>query len=150
MAISREAIYAALFARLKAQVGLCKTFSRKWLHAQEGGNEQQPALLCLEGNELPRDEPPRPPVWTLEATVVVYARTNDVATPGTVLSNILDQIEAALEFQAADGVNFFTEVHTMFGIRGVQRAWIAGQVQKEDGAETGGQGWITLPIHILV
>jgi hypothetical protein len=101
MAISREPIYAALFARLQSKVTLCKTFARKWIEPQQIGQDQQPALLCLEGKQTPNDRSPLPPIWTLEATIVVYARTNDTATPGTILSNILDQIESALEIQPA-------------------------------------------------
>ena len=148
MPISRDAIYAALFARLQAKVTLCKTFSRKWLEAMQIGVEQQPALLCLEGHETPRDDPILPPIWTLEAAVVVYARTNDTPTPGTVLSNILDQIEGALERQNTEG-GMPSHFQTTLGLQGVQRAWIAGSVDKEDGAVTGGQGWILVPIHIL-
>jgi hypothetical protein len=103
MAISRETIYAALATRMQAKVTLCKTFARKWVEAQQAGADQQPMLLCLEGDESPRDEPPLPPIWLLSVDVVVYARTNDSATPGTVLSNILDQIESALEPQPTEG-----------------------------------------------
>src|SRR4051812_15108136 len=97
MAIARETIYAALATRLQSKVTLCKSVSRKWVEAQHAGADQQAMLLCLEGDEAPRDEPPLPPIWLLSVDVVVYARTNDSATPGTVLSSILDQIESALE-----------------------------------------------------
>lgn len=147
--ISREPIYAGLFSRLQTQVTLCKTFSRKWIAAQEIGIEQQPALLCLEGSELPHTEPRLPTIWTLEAVVVVYVRTNDTATPGTILSNVLDQIEGALEMQSSES-RLVNGWQTTLGIQGVQRAFIGGAVAKEDGALTGGQGWMTLPIHILV
>jgi hypothetical protein len=150
MAISRETIYAALFARLQTKVTLCKTFKRKWVAAQGIGADQQPALLCLEGHESPKAEPALAPIWTLEVAVVVYARTNDTDTPGTILSNILDQIETALELQNNEGQRFTNWNTTLGGLQGVQRAWIAGAVEKEDGMLTGGQGWMTLPVHILV
>jgi hypothetical protein len=149
MAINREAIYAALYARLQAKVTLCKTFSRKWIEPQQIGQDQQPALLCLEGKQTPNDRSPLPPIWTLEAMIVVYARTNDTATPGTILSNILDQIESALEIQPAEGAVFFRSIHTTLGLSTVQKVWIASEVEPEDGAMSGGQGWFTVPVHIL-
>ena len=148
MPLARETIYAALFARLQARVTLCTTFSRKWLSADKVGIDQQPALLCLEGDEIPRDDPTLPPVWTLEAQIVVYARTNDTPTPGKVLSNILDQIEGALERDNESVIS--AHFNTSLGLPlTVERAWIAGPVEKEDGALTNGQGWISVPIHIL-
>ncbi len=151
MPLSRDAIAAALFTRLSSKVTLCKTFSRKWLEAQQVPIEQQPALLCLEGSETPHemhDDQELPPVWTLEFAVVVYARTNDTPIPGKVLSDILDQIEGALERSNTEG-GMPGRYHTTLGIQNVQRVWIAGAVQKEDGMETGGQAWMSLPIHIL-
>lgn len=149
MAIVRDTVYAALYARLKAQVTLCRVFSRKWVDAQNA--DTQPMMLVLEGNETPSDQPPAHPVWTLHAVVIVYVRTNELDAPGAALSAIIDQVESALEMQAGDSfTTMFTEVHSNLGVQGVQRAFISGEVSKEDGSLTQGQGLIEIPISIIV
>lgn len=144
--IAGETIYAALFARLQSLVPLCNRFERKWLEAQQIEPEQQPALLCLEGDEMASDDVTAPTTYVLEAVIVVYARTNDSATPGTVLSNILDQIRAALEPQPAEG-GIGYRVHTTLGGL-VDSAAIVGHIEKEDGSMTAGQGWLSLTVRI--
>jgi hypothetical protein len=148
MPISRDTITTALYDRLQSKVTLCNTFARKWIAAQDIGTDQQPALLLLEGDESSSADPMEPPLWTMEFAVVVYVRTNDVDSPGAKLSNIIDQIEGALERQTGESV-LNTHYNTSLGIpKQVQRAWIAGPIEKEDGSNTGGQGWISLTIHV--
>lgn len=146
--ISGETIYAALFERLKATVTLCKRFERKWFEPGQIDAEHQPALLCLEDNEVASDNVAAPTSYILEAVVIVYVRTNDTAVPGTAISNILDQVKAALEPQSPD---------TMLGLRPhtnlgglVDTAAIVGPIEKEDGTLTGGQGWISLTVRMVV
>lgn len=144
--IAGESIYAALFARLRSSVTLCKRYERKWFEPQQIDPDHQPALLCLEGHEVASNDGALPTSYVLEAAIVVYARTNDTDTPGTVLSNILDQIKAAFEPQGTDGW-IGVKAHTTLGGL-VDSAAIVGPIEKEDGALTGGQGWISLTVRI--
>lgn len=145
--ISGETIYAALFARLQSQVTLCKRFERKWFEPAQIDADHQPALLCLEGNEIASDDVSVPTSYILEADIIVYARTNDSSTPGTVLSLILDQIKAALQPQGSEGV-IALDAHTSLGGI-VDSAAIVGTIEKEDGTLTGGQGWLSAAVRIV-
>lgn len=145
--ISGESIYSALFERLKATVTLCRRFERKYVEAQQFDPDQQPALLCLEDDEAASDDDTTPTAYVMGAVVIVYVRTNDTAVPGTAISNILDQIKAALQPQVGDAM-LGLAAHTNLGGL-VESAAIVGQIDKEDGTLTGGQGWISLSVRIV-
>src|SRR4051812_12991608 len=87
-----------------------------------------------------------PTSYVMAAVIVVYLRTNDTATPGTAISIILDQIKAALEPQAGEARTGI-RAHTSLGGL-VDGAAIVGQIEKEDGSLTSGQGWISLTVRI--
>jgi hypothetical protein len=160
MAIIREDIYQALFARIQSKVGAAaKTYLREYREADEVEPLAQPAVLVLATHQEPENSPGRPTKWTLHATVFVYAyRTTssaDATPPETVLHNIVDAVESALEFNyasaaeragLADPADHF--VTTLGGK--VERAWIGGAVEMYAGpAENGVQMIAVVPIEML-
>ena len=101
---SREAIYAALFARLQtinsnlvAGASAIQTFSRRFVPASRV--DLQPALLMLEtGEDYEHPAFGVPPKVTLTAQVLIYTRdgTDPNAVTATGLNRILDSLDAAL------------------------------------------------------
>lgn len=151
MAISREAIYAALMARMQAKVPGIVTFSRKLVDYDQVDATQQPALLVIEGDQNGMASSPSLPMkWTLGAHLILYVRTAESATPATPLLNVLDAIEAALERQPGEGNAFSADDQRYTTLGGlVRHARIAGAVQVQPGAE-GEQGIAIVPIEMLV
>jgi hypothetical protein len=106
MALDREQLFVALFARLQtALAGTVKSFSRRWTSWDDQNPANQPALLLLKGPEhARRDHMGTPIVWTLGAEIWVWAQDDGSAEaiPSTLLNQILTAIEAALEISPAE------------------------------------------------
>lgn len=101
MAVDRAAAYAALAARLQAEVRpLLASDVRRKLPDQIDA-VQQPALAVIAESETPANDGPLPALWTLNAVVVIYARCDgyDTSTAEGALADIVRSVEAALERQ---------------------------------------------------
>lgn len=107
MALNREVIFAALFARLQTALsGTIKNFSRAFVSWDDTPPAVQPALLLLKGEERTkqRERVNTPKIWMLAAEIWVYVQddgTNE-AVPSIQINNIIQLIEAALEMQPTE------------------------------------------------
>jgi len=158
MAAQREAIFAALFARLQARVTGVKVFSRKLTSFDDVAAADQPAVFLVKGNEDPTPKQGFLPLWKLHADIVVFCR-NDAspdAPPSVQLNDLLTDIEAALERQPSEGPIADapfpnTPGGSSFGtsLGGLcSHCWIAGTVEVGEGA-IGDQAIAIIPIEIL-
>lgn len=112
MAVNREAIFAALFARLAgladpALAGglLFRYATRIYEGWDETAPSQKPALQLRKGPETPTPRRGLPSLWTLSAGVIVYATADDAreVPASTQLNQLLTAIEGALERKPTDG-----------------------------------------------
>ncbi len=105
MALNRERIFTALFARL-ASVTDWKFSSRINMGQAEAFAVQQPALFLLKGNEAQVQEERNvglPMLWKLTALVTILCRNEDPnAAPSIQLNQLIQAVEAALELQPGE------------------------------------------------
>lgn len=158
MALDREAIFVALFARLGAIAGIVYA-SRIWqgFDAAES-NTEQPALFLIKGDETKTQMRGMPPTWTLKAHVLLVVRTvesDPTISPSTLLNQFLTLIEAALERQPGEGPatspQLMPNPDLMFGttLGGLcTSCMITGDIVTDDGA-MGNQGMAVVPIAIV-
>lgn len=138
--INREAIYAALFAKLATAASFVTT-SRRLKHWNDVPIEQQPALFQAQRNEVAVTTHGQPTKWTLNLDVYVYVRTDGEQTPAPLLNPLLDAIEAALAPNA---------VETVLSLGGlVHHCRIEGAIETDEGT-LGDQAVAIIPVTILV
>lgn len=105
-AIQREAIFAALFARVAAISGIAYS-SRIWKGVDQVPDVQQPCAFLFKGNErILRHDRGMPPTWELEAVVVLGCRVLEAdpdAAPSTTINALLDSFEAVIARQPLEG-----------------------------------------------
>ena len=138
MRVTRETVYAGLFAFLQKAPGLVY-FSRRFVpFAQLQG--KTPALFQLERDETPgpRPDPRMNPFWELRVTVVVFVASNSDPTfnPYVPLNAILDYIEAAIPPSGPTTTGFpygTGQTRQNLGIAGVQAVYIDGPIEKDEG-----------------
>lgn len=149
MISTRDAIYAALFAKLldmgPRNDGGDDTFrvmSRRWKTWTDC--PIQPALFQREQERERYVQAGRglPPKVTLQAQLWIYTRAGDDPNilPSTSLSAILDRLDLLLKVDAFG-------YQTLGGI--VSHAWIEGDLMKDPG-DTDGQAVAIVPIWMLV
>lgn len=138
--MNREAIYAALFAKLAAIPGLV-TMSRKLKHWADVQPIEQPALYLAQKTETAQPQTGLPPKWLLSVDVYVYVRTTGADAPGPVINPILDAVAAALEPD-----NPIRNTCTLGGL--VEWARIEGTIETDEGT-LGDQAVAIVPINIL-
>ena len=141
--ISREPIYAALFALVSGAGGFV-TASRRLRPWSELTPAEQPALFMRQKTETAAITAlGAPTVWTLRVELYVYAHDSDpYGAPASVLNPLLDAVEAALAPPAATGVQ-------NLGLpASVQHAYIAGKVDLDEGVLRDQIG-ATIPVEIL-
>lgn len=140
--MNREAIYAALFAKLQA-AALFKTSSRKLKHWSDVPAVDQPALFQAQHNETAATVPGQPTVWTFQVDVYIYVNTqgNKSQSPSQYINPLVDSIIAALAPNPIDNKC------TLSGL--VQHAWIEGSIQTDEGT-LGEQGVSIIPIVLKV
>lgn len=136
----REAVFAALFAKLQAIPGLV-TVSRVLKHWNDVAAEAQPALFQSQTYQRPTTRTGEPTKWTLGADIYIYVRTDDGQAPGTVLNPILDAVEAVFQLHPVTGK------HTL-AVDGVEWARIDGEIQTDEGT-LGHQAVAIVPVAIL-
>lgn len=101
MSIGREAIFAALFARLQTIAGV-QTFSRIWTGWDTLEAIEQPAIVLIKGGETALQVRPFPPRWQLEAQVILLARVTEAdpsVAPSTTINTLLDAVFSKLARQ---------------------------------------------------
>jgi len=156
MALDREPIYAALFARLQANVPGFVTMSRRLKTWDDISRDEQPALYLATGDQTPVNRLGVPPTWMLEAFVYMYFRLDEPTEmiPSAQLNAALTAIENALEAQQADfdpslkDNPFFGQRRHQTTLGGlVQYAWMLPALVVEGIAQ--GQAAVRVPIQML-
>ena len=136
--ISREPIYAALYAKLAAVSGF-RTVSRRLKHWTDTPASDQPALFVIQRRETVQTVPGLNPVYTLEVDAYIYAQAPSTDAPSQVLNPLLDALTATLLPDASNNKQ------TLGGL--VQHAWIEGVIETDEGV-LGNQGVCIVPIRI--
>ena len=145
--LDREAIYAALLAKLQAVASLTGGVSRRVPKAPPGPLEQPCAFLEVD-EEVPNYASEHQLTWMLHLSLLVYARADDPAqAPITLLAPIVKDIEAALQWAPGDNGPLNIGGSTTLGLRSVSHCVMA-RVRYGDGREDG-QGIAFIPILIL-
>jgi hypothetical protein len=116
--VNREAIYQALFDRVKNLSGLV-TASRTLRHWDDVPLVEQPALFQEQVPEARKRQRGLPPVLTLAADLALYVKPGEGfnAAPSQQLNPLLDALDAALAPEPAK------ETQTLGGL--VEDCWIA-------------------------
>ena len=137
--ITRETIYAALFAKLIAAYGWGE-FSRRLKHW--GDPFASPAMFMAQRHETPSQQRGLPSKWTLLADVYIYINMgeSDTELPAIQLNPALDAIEAAVAPDSSSGFQ------TLGGL--VSHAWINGTIETDEGT-LGSKAVAIVPIEIL-
>jgi hypothetical protein len=139
--IQREAIYAALFAKLQAIPDLA-TCSRRLRHWADVTSAEQPAIFQAQRNEQAIQDTGKPTTWKLMVDVYLYVKAPTTDAPAQYLNPLLDAICAALGPE-----NPIANRCTLGGL--VHYARIAGQIETDEGT-LGDQAVAIVPIEILV
>jgi hypothetical protein len=140
--MTREPIYAALFARLAAIPGL-KTSSRILKHWNDVPAEQQPALFQAQTGETPQQQTGEPTKWLLEVDLYLYVRRN-AGVPGAALNPLIDAIEATFPLHPVTGLHMLD----VPGQLGIEWARISGRIETDEGT-LGDQAVAIVPVQIL-
>lgn len=141
--ISREPIYAALFARVSGAAEFV-TASRRLRHWSGMAPAEQPALFMRQKEEVAKVPVlGAPTVWTLLVELYVYAHSsNRAVAPATILNPLVDAVEAALAPQSATGL-------LDLGLpQFVQHARIAGKIATDEGVLRD-QAVAIIPVEVL-
>jgi hypothetical protein len=138
---SREAIFAALFAKAAAAPGLVTT-SRAVRGWDAVPSAEQPALFQSEGRQTAVVVVGQPTKWTLRAELIIYVHAATCGAPDvvTALNAIVDSIVAALEREPGSGRQ------TLGGL--VTDARIQGDIETDEG-RLGQQAVAIIPIEII-
>lgn len=97
--MTREPIYAALFALVSGAPGLITT-SRKLQHWGDVPAVNRPALFQAQKSETAMERGGNMPVtWRLDVDLYVYVSTQGADSPGEVLNPIVDWITAVLDWR---------------------------------------------------
>lgn len=138
--MTREPIYAALFAKLQAAASF-KTTSRRLKHFSDVPAIDQPALYVAQRSESATTVPGQPTVWTMNVDVYLYVnnRGDQNVIPSTLINPLIDAVAASLAPNPIDNKC------TLGGL--VQHAWIEGQIQTDEGV-LGDQAVAVIPVVI--
>lgn len=138
---TREAVYAALFAKLQALPGVV-TASRRLRNVQDVQPECFPAAFQLQGNQDARFSGANPTTNTWRADWLLYAYDDDpTAAPSTKLNAMIDDAVALL----APPPGF--DKQTLGGL--VEYAAIDGSIQVFEGV-LGDRAVAVLPITLVL
>ena len=141
--ITREPIYAALFARV-ATAAKFVTAARRLRHWSDMTPAEQPALFMRQKTEVAAVPAlGAPTLWTLNVELYVYAHASDpYVAPATVLNPLVDAVDEALAPVAATGVQDLGLPEL------VRHAYIAGKVETNEGVLRD-QAIAIIPVEIL-
>lgn len=140
MALVREPVYAALFARVAAIPGL-KLTSRRVRSISDTPANLLPALFMAQTFQTPIYEAGRVTQWQLGADVYIYAKDPANANPGAIMNPLMDGLQDALAFD-----NTMQNACTLGGL--ALKCEI-GPVETDEGT-MGEQAIVRAPITILV
>lgn len=102
MPAHREAIFSALFDRIKAIDGF-NYASRRFISWDDTPPPAQPAFFLVKSNEGHEPRTRLPPQIQLEAKLFIYCRNDDRdAAPSSQLNDLLEAIEQALQLQPSE------------------------------------------------
>ena len=141
--ITREPIYAALFARVASAADFVTT-SRRLRHWSGMAPAEQPALFMRQKEEVAKVPTlGAPTLWKLVVELYLYGHSsNRYIAPATILNPLIDAVEAALAPPSATGVQDL-------GLPAVvQHAYIAGKVETDEGVLRD-QAVAIIPVEIL-
>lgn len=141
--MSREPIYAALFAKLFAlkTAGTVKECSRLLKHWNDCPNELMPAIYMAQAGEVGAHQLLGSPYkWDINVKVYVYIMVADGDYPGPILNPVLDAIELSLAPIAG-------APQTLGGL--VTSCYIDGAIETYEGT-LGNKEVAIIPIKILV
>lgn len=129
---SREAIYAALFAKVSAAASFT-TISRRLQHWADVSPSLQPALFQAQVEEDPQTVPGLNTVYVLVVDLYIYANTagDSTLSPSTILNPLMDAVLATLAFDKV------TNKQTLGGL--VEWCVPQGKIQTDEGV-LGDQG----------
>ena len=130
MAISREPIYAALFALVQSAVAPhAVTIARRFELASQVPPAEQPAVFQVQKSErVQHERRGLPAKYWLSVDLVIYVQAGDsAAIPAQAVNAILDAIDSALAPNAGDPMNN----QTLGGL--VEHAWIEGEAMIVEG-----------------
>ena len=103
MAVNREALFSALYARLQSIAGFNYS-SRTFESWDDTSPPERPAFFLVKGAETSVVRFRLPPQWTLEARMVIYCSNDGThqTPPSTQINNLLQSIEAQLRLQQGE------------------------------------------------
>lgn len=139
----REAIYAALFARVSS-VAPFATIGRTRKHVDDVPAVNQPALFQTQGKQIATGAFAQPTKWTLHADLWIYAHASNPHADGNaaaLLNQLIDAVETALAPEPAMGRQ------TLGGL--VSHCSIAGMIETDEGL-LGDQAVAVIPVEITV
>jgi hypothetical protein len=141
--IAREAIYAALFARV-AGAAQFVVVARRLRHWSDMTPAEQPALFMRQKSEVATAPAAgAPTVWKLNVEFYIYAHAGDpYIAPATVLNPLIDAVETALAPSPVTGMQDLG-VPAM-----VQHAGITGKIDLTEGVLRD-QAVAVIPVEIL-
>lgn len=139
--MNREAIDAALFARLSSLAGFITT-TRRLKHWADVSADRQPYLCQAMGNQSVERITGQPARWRIQLKLYIYATAPETGAPSSVLNPLIDAVEAAIE-PAFAAIPY----QTLGGL--VEYCRISGTVETDEGT-LGMQAVAIIPIEILV
>lgn len=143
--MNTEAIYAALFERLKTLQGFT-TVSRRLRHFNHVSAESRPALFLTQGNQTESPKKGLKAKVVLEAELYVYVSLldgEDSVMPQ--LNSLIDQIRVKVAPDFPD----VCEYQTLGGI--VEHCWLEGTIEIFEAVDgmLDNQAIATIPLRIL-
>jgi hypothetical protein len=141
--LNREAIYAGLFAQLAAVPGFvtCSRILKHWTDVPSGN---QPALFFAQGKETAVTVTGQPTKWELRPSVYLYASTDGLTPPGTILNPLLDAVTNILNARSpVNGVSLLG-----LTVPGVVWSRVDGTVETDEGT-LGNLAVAIVPVLIL-
>lgn len=91
--LDREAVFSALFERIRAVPGI-KTSGRRLRHMADVPASEQPALFLAQTYQRASYAEGRTIVWNLGANLYLYVRDPRNKTPGVIMNPIMDALMA--------------------------------------------------------
>lgn len=138
---TREAVYAALFAKLQTLPGLV-TVSRRLQNVQDVQPESFPAAFQLQGEQQSKFSGNTPTVFTWKADWLLYVHDDDPdSAPSIQLNQLIEAASALLNPSPA------TNRQTLGGL--VEYCAIDGNIQVFEGV-LGNRAVAVLPITIVL
>lgn len=99
MALDVEAVQAALFARLQAQVTGVAFSSRILFSLENLSAAQRPAMLVVSQRAQSQNDNVHQQLWRLSSLVILYVQVEQGVVPETVLFGLIKLVETALQHQ---------------------------------------------------